>query len=291
MDLMTTHRDTGARFWKMHGAGNDFAVWVDAEETFPFEDASRLSRMAHRPEGIGCDGQVVLQPSKRADFRMRFVNPDGREVSLCGNGLRCAARLAYDLGWTGRSMTIETSAGILRGRVEALGVWVEMPAPRDLRLDLRLSIGGSEWTYASVNIGVPHVVIRVDHLDAVDVPRWGRAIRYDARFMPDGTNVDFFALQSDGVYLRTYERGVEAETAACGTGAVAVAIVAAAVGQVQPPVEVLTRGGTRLQVAFKPGPQGGDEVWLFGPATYVFEGRLLPANLASETSATVGGLP
>lgn len=262
-------------FSKMHGAGNDFLLFDDRALSFPAADAAWLRRIMNRRTGVGSDGVLLIQPSARADFRMRFFNPDGGEADMCGNGARCIARRARELGAAPARMTIETAAGLVRA--EALGdrVRLGMTEPRDWRMDRSLNAEGREWTYGFVNTGVPHAVVRVEGLDALDVERIGAAIRRHPDFQPAGTNADFIEIAGPArLRIRTFERGVESETLACGTGIVAAALVAARRGWVRPPVTVETRGHYELTVDFQAAGDEICDVTLEGPAEHVFHGTV-----------------
>jgi diaminopimelate epimerase len=262
-------------FWKMHGAGNDFVLVDDRAGGFPCADRVWMQAVAARRTGVGCEGIILIQSSTRAHIRMRFFNPDGNEVEMCGNGARCVARLASEIGAAPQRVQIETTAGVLSAAVMNDGVRLEMTDPIDWRLDRVLRLPDGEWPYAFVNTGVPHVVIRVEDLDACDVAARGPPIRYHDDFAPAGTNVNF--MQATGpreLRVRTYERGVEAETLACGTGIVAAALVAARLGAVTPPVSVVPAGGDTLTVDFTLTASGAESVSLTGPAVHVFRGNL-----------------
>jgi diaminopimelate epimerase len=262
-------------FWKMHGAGNDFILVDDRSETFPASDSGWIARIAQRRTGVGCEGVLLIQKSAQADFRMRFFNPDGREAEMCGNGARCVARLAHEIGAAPRAMSIETAAGILRAEAMEDRVRLTMTDPRDWRLGRRLVAGGVGVDYGFVNTGVPHAVVFRDDLDACDVAGLGAAIRYHPDFAPAGTNANFVKKTGPrSIRVRTYERGVEAETLACGTGIVASALVAARAAGVQPPVDVTARGGDVLSVDFRLTADGAERVTLLGPAVHVFRGTL-----------------
>lgn len=259
----------------MHGAGNDFILVDDRALTFPAGDRAWLAGMAHRRTGVGSDGFLLLQPSSQADFRMRFFNPDGGEADMCGNGARCAARLAYDLGAAGADMRIETGAGLLRAEIRGPNVLLHMTAPHDWRLGRALTVDGRTFAYGFVNSGVPHTVIETPDLEQADVQGLGARIRRHADFAPAGTNVNFIrVIGPRALRIRTYERGVEAETLACGTGIVAAALVAGRLGRVTPPVRVTSAGGDELEVAYTLTAGGADRVTLLGPAVHVFQGRL-----------------
>ncbi|MCX6996078.1 MAG: diaminopimelate epimerase [Kiritimatiellaeota bacterium] len=210
-----------------------------------------------------------------ADYRMRFFNPDGGEADLCGNGARCLARFAHDHCAAPADHRIETAAGEVRAEVRGAQVRLHLPAPRDWRLQRTLTAAGQSWTYHFVNTGVPHAVLEVDDLAGVDIPRAGAALRHHADFAPQGANVNFIRIEPDRtVRVRTYERGVEAETLACGTGLTASALIAGRLGRVTPPVRLRPASGDELIVDFILTPDGARDVTLTGPTEYVFEGTL-----------------
>lgn len=263
-------------FWKMHGAANDFIVVDDRGLAFPLADGPWMRRMMARHTGVGSEGVLLIQPSAQAHFRMRFFNPDGGEVDMCGNGARCIARLAHELGVAPARMAFETGAGLVRADVRGDHVELTMTPPHDWRLDRRLQVGGRTLAYDFVNSGVPHVVVVVDDLDRAPVQELGAAIRYHPDFAPRGTNANFIAITGpDALRVRTYERGVEAETPACGTGIVAAALLAGRTGRVQAPVTVVPTSGDTLRVDFRLTADGAEDVTLFGPALHVFRGELV----------------
>ena len=258
-------------FSKMHGAGNDFIVADDRLESFPLHNTEWMREICSRRTGVGSDGILLVQPSGFADFRMRFINPDGHEVEMCGNGARCIARFAFDRGAAPSDMRIETVAGIVRAEVRDEVVTLQLTEPKDTRLDLET---GLEWPIDFVNTGVPHAVAWVDDVSAVDLQKIGRLIREHALFAPNGTNANVAVVEADGsLRMRTYERGVEAETLACGTGAVAVAVLAAGRGWVKLPVAVHCAGGYDLVIDSTPGA-----TTLLGGAEYVFDGVIEYGN-------------
>lgn len=262
-------------FWKMHGAGNDFIVVDDRERTFPVHDTAWLQSIMARRTGVGSEGLLLIQPSDRADFRMRFYNPDGGEVDMCGNGARCIARRAFELGAAPSPMTFETGAGLVRAELIGDHVRLTMTAPRDWRLGGEMTVNGQTYAYDFVNSGVPHVVVWVEDLAAVDVARLGASIRHHPDFAPKGTNANFIQVTGpDSISVRTYERGVEAETLACGTGIVASGLLAGKTGRVTPPVRVKAASGDVLTVDYRLTPEGAENVTLTGPAVHVFEGVL-----------------
>ena len=254
-------------FYKMHGAGNDFVMVDDRSLSFPVSDREFIARRCARRTGVGCDGILLLQPSDAADLRMRFINPDGNEVEMCGNGARCVARLAFDLGIAAGTMTIGTGAGLVRAQVSGEAIRLDLTEPTDWRFDLEV---GLDEPVSAVNTGVPHAIVWVDDLEAVDVAEQGRHLRFHPLFAPEGTNANFVRLEADGsLSVRTYERGVEGETLACGTGAAAAALMAARCGKVELPVAVHCASGYDLMV-----DSHGPVTTLSGTAEYVFEGEM-----------------
>lgn len=250
------------KFTKMHGAGNDFVMIDDRDGAAP-TDAATLAALAARRTGVGCEGVILVQRSASADFRMRFFNPDGGEAEMCGNGARCVAAFAREIGAaTGSRMTFETRAGRVSAEVlDATTVRVRLTDPTDVRDGF-------------ANTGVPHAVVPVADVASVDVEGEGRRIRFSAAFAPAGTNVDFVAYAPPhGAALRTYERGVEAESGACGTGAAAAAVVGVAQHGLAFPVRVRTAGGFTLTVDGRRAADGSfRDVTLTGPVARVFDG-------------------
>jgi diaminopimelate epimerase len=261
------------KFWKMHGAQNDFVLVDDRRGAFPADDRTFIAHLAARHSGIGAEGVILIQMSETAGFRMRFFNPDGGEVGMCGNGARCAARLAYELGAVGKKMSIETEAGEIEAQVMQAAVRLWMTEPSDWELNGELDLGERSLTYGFVNTGVPHVVMRTGELRDVDVCEIGSAVRRHRQFAPAGTNVNFMEVSPAGeLYVRTYERGVEAETLACGTGVTACGLVAAKNGWVSLPVDVHVASGDVLTVDGQLTAEGARRVTLTGPTEHVFEG-------------------
>jgi len=259
----------------MHGAGNDFVLIDDRRLTVPVKNRAWLESIGKRRTGVGCEGIILIQPSTQADFIMRFFNPDGSEVDMCGNGARCVARLAYDLKVAPAKMTFETGAGIIAAEMVGDQVRLGMTLPKDWRLNQMLEIDGVKRPYGFVNSGVPHVVMPLEQLDQEDVAKTGAAIRYHKDFAPKGTNANFIHVTGpSALRIRTYERGVEAETLACGTGIVASGLIAGWMGWVKPPVKITCAGGDVLEVNYTLTSDGAQNVTLLGPAVYVFTGEL-----------------
>jgi len=262
-------------FWKMHGAGNDFVLVDDREAVFPVRDAAWLRALCARRSGVGADGVILIRKSGTADFRMVFFNPDGTRAAMCGNGARCAARLACEEGIAPASMALETDAGVLHAEVRGAQVLLEMTPPEDWRLDARLTLDGTEIPYGYINTGVPHVVVERPDLGRTDVLGLGSRIRHHPDFAPAGTNANFVAVTGpDTLSVRTYERGVESETLACGTGIVASALVCVLTQRVSAPVQVRCAHGDVLTVDCEVAGGAPRNVTLRGPAEHVFRGTL-----------------
>ncbi len=282
-------------FTKMNGAGNDFIVVDNREGVIGAEGRSeRFVRWCERRVGIGADGVLLVEPplGAGADFRMRYYNADGGEADMCGNGARCIARFANLIGAAGGDMAFETEAGLLRARVlENQDVILDMSDPHSLRRGVALGLeGAAKADY--LNTGVPHAVVFVPDVGAIaalDFARLGREVRNHSSFSPAGANANFATRLADGrLAMRTYERGVEGETLACGTGACAVGIVAHLHGIAASPVTIVTSGGPELKIHFDApdhGVDGGEEgsgdyrnVRLEGEARIVYEGVLSEAG-------------
>ncbi len=266
-------------FWKMSGTGNDFIIIDNRKDAVKEQDMSRLvAQSCRRRESVGADGVIFVTDSKDHDFGWRFFNADGGEVEMCGNGGRCVSRFAYLKGIAGSEMTFETKVGPISAKVEGRMVKVLMPEPKDetLNVDLEFLPGWRSCDF--VNTGVPHVVVQVTDIEKHPVIEQGREIRYHERFYPEGTNANFMAVTGpDELAVRTYERGVEDETLACGTGAIASALMAHRRGAVSSPVKVHTRGGEILTIHFNNegiGVRTGERVWLQGNTSVIYTATL-----------------
>jgi diaminopimelate epimerase len=262
-------------FTKMNGAGNDF-ILIDNRTGHVHLDRTRIARLCDRHRGIGADGILILEKaSNHADFRMRYFNADGGEAEMCGNGARCFARFANKVVGRKEKISFETPAGVISAKLAGDLVTLQMTEPTDLRLETTLRVMDENKTVHFINSGVPHVVIPVLQLDDVDVQGAGSAIRHHKMFSPKGTNVNFLEKRGPKqIAVRTYERGVEAETLACGTGIVASALVFAATENAASPITVIARGGDELRVGFEKSDTAFRNVTLTGPAEFVFEGSI-----------------
>jgi len=268
-------------FLKMQGAANDFVV-VDHRSPFLPREDDRLRilvrQLCDRRRGVGADGVLLLERAAGLDFAMRYLNADGGPAEFCGNGARCLARLALDLGLgAGGVVRFRTAAGEQRARrSEAGGIELEFGTVDACGPTESVTAAGRRFEGRRASTGVPHFVVPVPDVKVVPVAEWGAALRGHATFGPAGTNVDFAARLGPGrIAMRTYERGVEAETLACGSGAMACALWAIAEGE-SAPIQVQTAGGDVLGVDVTPVDGGADRRWhvrLTGPADVVFRGE------------------
>ena len=263
------------RFTKMNGAGNDF-ILIDNRAGDVHLDRSQIAHLCDRHRGIGADGILLLEKAaNHADFRMRYFNADGGEAEMCGNGARCFARFADKVAGTQAKISFETPAGVISAELVGDLVTLQMTEPTDLRVDIDLPVAKENKTVHFINTGVPHVVIPVLQIEGVDVRKEGSAIRYHKMFSPKGANVNFIEKRGPKkIAIRTYERGVEDETLACGTGVVASALIFAAHENANGPITVIARGGDELQVGFEKSGNQFRHVTLTGPADFVFEGTV-----------------
>ncbi len=262
-------------FWKMNGAGNDF-VMLDNRTLAHDLTKDQIARLCDRHRGVGADGLIAVEPAENgADFRMRYYNADGGEAEMCGNGARCFARFANMLsGWTLNEVSFETMAGVIGATFHGDNVRILMSDPHSARPGLSLDVSGVSQTVHFVNTGVPHAVVVVEDLEAVPVTTWGAALRYHTEFQPKGTNANFLKQTPEGITIRTYERGVEDETLACGTGMVASALTFHELTGAPSPVKVKVKGGDTLEIGFEKTGTGYKNVTLTGPADIVFEGEV-----------------
>jgi diaminopimelate epimerase len=269
---------------KMSGSGNDFILVDNRSKQVPDDRMIPMAKgLCRRMVSVGADGLIFIEPSDRFDFKWRFFNADGSEAEMCGNGGRCTARFAFLKGIAASAMTFETLAGPIQAWVDGPIVKLQLTQPKELRLDQTILVDGKTFRFDFLNTGVPHTLVWVDDNEKTDVIGLGRTIRFHDHFKPAGTNVNFVQLVSGGVLsVRTYERGVEGETLACGTGAVAAAGVAFLKKKLPSPLQVQTLGGEILTVHVE-GQQdkGIEKVYLEGEVRLVFEGEIFEEALIS----------
>jgi diaminopimelate epimerase len=264
-------------FVKMSGSGNDF-ILIDHRSGGLDESMLKafVAGICRRRFSVGADGVILIESSKIADFRWQFFNADGSRADMCGNGARCAARYAHQLGLCSPDLSFETPAGLIRAQVSGRRVTVRMTDPHSLTLNVSISLRDRTIRVSSVNTGVPHAVVTAATVDEVDLPALGREIRFHPRFAPDGTNVNFICREASGqdIRIRTYERGVEAETLSCGTGAVAGALVAAVQLGMTSPIRVHPRSGDALTVFFEQRDGRFHDIRQEGEVRFIYSGVL-----------------
>lgn len=266
-------------FYKMNGAGNDFIV-IDNRDLAISLDMETIAGLCDRHRGIGADGLLAVEPAEKgADYRFRYYNADGGEAEMCGNGARCFGFFTAHLSAEEElptSVSFETIAGILTAEIIGDDVRIAMSEPKDLELKAPVRIEDFHSDIHFLNTGVPHAVSFVEDLDEMDIFNYGGAIRRHPHFAPSGTNANFAKVLAPGhIEIRTYERGVEDETLACGTGMVAAALVHHLLTGAESPVEVDVAGGDTLSIGFeKTGDTTFTNVTLTGPAEFVFEGEI-----------------
>jgi len=269
------------RFSKMAGGGNDFVI-IDNRGGAVTDPVGLTRRICTAHLSVGADGLILVEASKDADFRMRYFNNDGSDGEFCANGTRCAARFAVMNGIAPQKMTIDTDAGVVGADVtDASMVTLSLPSPRGFRAERPLRVDGKTVRGSSIVMGVPHYVLFPEgDLWSMDIASPGRAIRFHPDLKPDGgANVNFVAVRGEhSIEVRTYERGVEAETLSCGSGVVASVATCALFGKVVSPVSVLTRSGITLRVAFHREGETLRDVRLTGDARHIYT-----ADLTAET--------
>ncbi len=270
-------------FVKMSGTGNDFIIIDHRTPLINLEDIPKFAaKVCRRKFSVGADGLILIENSDTADFKWQFYNADGSVAEMCGNGARCAARFAFMQGIAPATMRFETLAGVIEASISNT-VAVRMTDPLKLRMNLEVIIDDTSTLLHSIDTGVPHAVVFVEDIDTLDVCASGSSIRHHQFFMPAGTNVNFVQQQGDGFKVRTYERGVEDETMACGTGAVACALIASRLGLASSPVQIITSGNDRLDIIFESGENTSSpefsNVFLQGAAHVVYNGKLNAESL------------
>ncbi len=265
-------------FMKLSGAGNDFVIINNLSQVVDSTDSEFMNfvtKVCQRRMSVGADGVLLVEPNEDVDFRMRYFNADGGEVETCGNGARCISKFAYLNGIVPKQMRFLTNAGIYEAEIVGDNVKVGMSDPTDIRINVPLRLEEGVHDVGFVNSGVPHVVFFVDDLETTDVFDLGQQTRYHDDFKPAGTNANFINIYSQElIEIRTYERGVENETLACGTGSIASAIVSASLGKVKSPVSVKTASGVILKIHFDLENDAAENVYLEGDARVIFAGEL-----------------
>jgi diaminopimelate epimerase len=265
------------RFAKMSGAANDFVVIDNRHGMLSEVTLEWIQKICTPRFSVGADGVMLLGSSQDADFTMRYFNADGSEAAMCGNGGRCIARFAVlvGAGQEGRELSFTAPSGRYRALVQGDQVRLGLRTPEGLKLHVRVQTAQGERECDVLDTGVPHAVFYSDELEREDVFGVGREVRHHAQFQPAGTNVNFIqVVNPHELVIRTYERGVEGETWACGTGSAAAALCAAKRGLVQSPVKVITRSGMPLNVEFEMTADGFLNVFQTGEARLVFWGEL-----------------
>jgi diaminopimelate epimerase len=263
-------------FSKMNGAGNDF-VLIDNRSAGIQLTRDQIVRLCDRHRGVGADGVILLVPSRsgKSDWAWDFYNNDGSTGEMCGNGARCFGRFVQKVATTNGSFTFETGAGVITAVLKGERVTVNLTAPKDLRLNEQVSLSTGFQTIHSLNTGVPHAVLFVPDADQAMVMQLGPEIRRHTHFGPRGTNVNFVqVLGPNHIRVRTFERGVESETLACGTGVSASAMITARVHKFTSPVKVQVQGGDTLEVSFSDDGSAFSSVQLTGPADFAFSGQI-----------------
>jgi len=260
----------------MSGTGNDFIIIDNRDGTWDHLVTPAFVRaVCRRRVSVGADGVIFIQKSASHDFSWQFFNADGSRAEMCGNGARCAARYAVLQGIAGRRLCFETLAGPIHAEVYGTRVKTQLTRPGTPELNIPLEINGTTHVFHSVNTGVPHAVCFTENIAAVPVATLGRAVRFHPRFQPAGTNVNFVACRgADMLEIRTYERGVEDETLACGTGSVAAALIALTLGKVSTPVSIKTAGGDILRVHTTSTTPPFTDVYLEGETTVAYTGEI-----------------
>jgi diaminopimelate epimerase len=278
-------------FTKAEGAQNDFVIIDDRQGRMPEQQRREFTRrISHRRKGAGSDGVIFIERSDEADFTMTFYNPDGSTGSMCGNGGRCAALYALRRGIAPAQMRFEVLGRTYHAEVHAGGVRLYFPPPFDVQLGVTVEAGGHQWSGHFIHTGAPHFLLFTDQqpafegtpFDAIRLEEVAPALRRHPHFLPDGANINILQVKERGeIFIRTFEKGVEAETEACGTGTLAAALAAHAVHGITPPLSLFTHGGDMLEVGFTPPADAVDlytpsyfscDLYLQGPANLVYEG-------------------
>lgn len=273
---MERSKSKSISFSKMSGSGNDFIIIDNRDLSLEVGDFSDFARrICARKISVGADGLLIIEPSAIADFKWRFYNSDGSAAEMCGNASRCVARWAFIHGISGRKVSFETLAGIISAEVEDEVVKVRLTDPSPLQPGIKINLTDRECLLDCIDTGVPHAVSFVENIEDCAVYEQGRQIRRHEHFQPRGTNADFVeVIDRHKIRVRTYERGVEDETLACGTGDVASVLAAAERGLVDSPTDVVVQSGETLRIYFAKKNDRFQEIYLEGRVKMVYQGLL-----------------
>jgi diaminopimelate epimerase len=264
-------------FAKYSGAGNDFILIDNRSSSYPAEDGELIREMCARRTSIGADGLILLQNSDKADVKMRSFNSDGGEAEMCGNGARCLIAFARRKGLNSTVITMETMERVLTAHVDGEEISIEMGAVTETELNIDIEIDGQNYRVHHTNTGVPHGVMFVDDVSKIDVVGLGRKVRFHKRFEPKGANANFVQVTGGHtISARIYERGVEDETLASGTGCTACAVISNLVRGLDPPIRVRTQSGATLTINFKRECEDISHLMMSGPTRLVYEGVYFP---------------
>ena len=264
---------TKIAFSKYSGCGNDFILIDNRIKSFP-EDPLLYQKLCARNTGIGADGIIFVEKSTKADFRVRIFNSDGSEAEMCGNGMRCYGKFLHDLHIPGKKFRIEAKEREISIELLEDHVKIGMGKPCNFSWDLKLQVDNQPFILDYLDTGVPHAIHFVNDIHKFDLLSLGPKVRHHPHFQPKGTNFNVASVAGNQVWLRTYERGVENETLACGTGAAAVALAASKRYGIHSPISVHTRSGEKLEIGFNWNATEPAEVTATGPANFVFRGEI-----------------
>ena len=272
----------------MSGSGNDFIIIDNRDNVVEEKNLTKfITSVCRRKMSVGADGLILIENAENVDFKWRFYNSDGSRAEMCGNGARCAARFAHINKIAGPEMSFETDAGIVSAQVNNGLVKVKLTDSKDLKVDFAIDLEDGPVKVSSINTGVPHVVIPVDDIYDVEVVKLGREIRYHEKFAPAGTNVNIYCQEKeDKITIRTYERGVEDETLACGTGVVACVLVYAYKAKMKSPISVRTKSGEWLLVYFEEKEGTFYNIYLEGDARIIYKGEMSEEAMHYVSAAT-----
>lgn len=260
------------KFSKYSGCGNDFIMIDNRKAVFPFEKKDIVQNLCKRCTGIGADGIILLEESQHSDFRMRIFNANGVEAEMCGNGIRCLMKFAQECGFKQTGCTFETFLRPLTVSTQGELISVEMGIPFDIRYDISLTVDDTDYKVHHINTGVPHLVLLTETVEAFELSRLGPKFRHHKQFAPQGANLNVAQLMANGeLWNRTFERGVEGETLACGTGCAAVAVIANKHLGLPSPIKIRTRSLELVEIAIA---DEDSKITMTGPATKTFAGEV-----------------